>query len=271
MRCFVLLIAAVVHACAADSQPADPQLLNGYRDMYNLRFDEARQAFSRYSSSHVSDPLGPVSTAAAWLFGEFERLKILQSEFFTHNDTFLSFRRPPADASVKRNFEDAMNKARELSGVRLHEAPSDPDALLADTIRLGLAANFASLIEKKNLDALKLVKESRAIAARLLGAHPEYSDAHLAAGVENYLLSQHAAPIRWILHAGGAQTDFDTGIEELKITAEKGHYLQPYARLLLAVADLRANDKAGARRWLEVLSKEFPGNPLYRLELERLK
>jgi hypothetical protein len=271
MKVVLLIFATGVSVVAGDSQPADPLLLNGYRDMYNLRFDEARQAFSRYSNDHASDPLGPVSTAAAYLFGEFERLKILQSEFFTHNESFLNFRRPPADAGVKRRFDEAMNKARDLAAGRLRESPSDPDALLSDTIRLGLAANFASLIEKKNLDALRLVKESREIAARLLGEHPEYYDAHLAAGVENYLLSQHAAPVRWILHAGGAQTDLGTGIEELKITAEKGHYLQPYARLLLAVADLRANNKTGARAYLQVLSREFPGNPLYRQELDRLK
>jgi hypothetical protein len=238
--------------------------------MYNLRFDEAQQTFDKFRKQHPADPMGPVSTAAAHLFGEFERLKILQSEFFTHNESLFS-RKPPADPAVKRRFDEAMNTARDLSAARLRQTPLDPQALLADTIRLGLSANFLSLIEKKNLDALKQVKESRTIADKLLVARPEYYDAHLAAGVENYLLSQKAAPVRWVLHAAGAQTDMDTGIEQLKITAEKGHYLQPYARLLLAVADLRAKDSASARARLEWLAREFPGNPLYRQELEKMK
>jgi len=48
--------------------------------------------------------------------------------------------------------------------------------------------------------------------------------------------------VRWILQAGGAQTDRDKGVEDLRLTAERGLYLSPYARLLLAVAALRSND-----------------------------
>ena len=271
MKPVLILLATTAILTAADAQPVDQILVQGYRAMYNLHFDQAHQSFDRFRKDNPADPMGPVSTAAAHLFGEFERLKILQSEFFTHNESFFNFRRPPSDPSVKRRFDEAMNTARDLAATRLRQAPLDPDALLADTIRLGLSANFLSLIEKKTLDALRQVKESRAIADKLLAARPEYYDAHLAAGVENYLLSQKVAPVRWVLHATGAQTDMDTGIEQLKITAERGRYLQPYARLLLAVADLRAKDSASARVRLEWLAKEFPGNPLYRQELDRMK
>ena len=61
-------------------------------------------------------------------------------------------------------------------------------------------------------------------------------DAYLAVGVENYMLSLKPAPVRWILHMTGAQTDKETGVRQLKLTAEGGRYLRPYARLLLAVA-----------------------------------
>ncbi len=271
MKLAILLLAACGLLPAADPPVVDSTLADGYRAMYNLRFAEAHQDFDRYRKAHPADAMGPVSAAAADLFGEFERLKILQSEFFTHNESFFNLRKPPADPSVKRRFDETLASARQLSTARLRLEPQDPDALLADTIRLGLSASFLSLIEKRSLDALKQVKESRAVAARLLLARPDYYDAHLAAGVENYLLSQKAAPVRWVLNMAGAHTDLDTGIEELKITAEKGHYLLPYARLLLAVADLRAKDPASARARLEWLAGEFPGNPLYRLEADRLR
>ena len=44
-------------------------------------------------------------------------------------------------------------------------------------------------------------------------------------GVENYLFSLKPAPVRWFLQIGGAETDRDRGIEDLRLTAEKGHYL----------------------------------------------
>jgi hypothetical protein len=90
-------------------------------------------------------------------------------------------------------------------------------------------------------------------------------------GVENYLLSLKPAVVRWALRLGGAQTDKDTGIARLRITAEKGRYLKPYARLLLAVAAVRDRNPGEARRMLSWLSSEFPQNQLYREELAKLQ
>ena len=56
--------------------------------------------------------------------------------------------------------------------------------------------------------------------------------------------------MRWLLRIGGAQTDKEIGLERLRLTAEKGHYLQPYARLLLAVAALRDHRNDRARKLL---------------------
>ena len=55
------------------------------------------------------------------------------------------------------------------------------------------------------------------------------------------------------------------------MTADKGHYLLPYARLLLAVAALRDNDRIRARALLQDLADNFPQNRLYRNELAKLQ
>jgi hypothetical protein len=90
-------------------------------------------------------------------------------------------------------------------------------------------------------------------------------------GVENYLLGLNVAPIRWLLRLGGAETDKAQGLEKLRLTAQKGRYFAPYARLLLAVAALRDKDRGTTRELLEGLSREFPQNELYRKELARLQ
>jgi hypothetical protein len=105
----------------------------------------------------------------------------------------------------------------------------------------------------------------------LLTAHPDCYDAYLAIGVENYLLSLKPAPVRWVLNWSGAQTNKQEGIAKLRLTAEKGDLLQPYARMLLAVAALRDNDRATATRLLDGLVREFPHNRLYASELARVK
>jgi hypothetical protein len=60
-------------------------------------------------------------------------------------------------------------------------------------------------------------------------------------------------------------------LKNLQIAAEKGHYLRPYARLLLAVAALRDQDRGKARTLLAGLAQEFPLNHLYMRELNQLQ
>jgi len=57
---------------------------------------------------------------------------------------------------------------------------------------------------------------------------------------------------------------------ELQLTAQRGHYLAPFARILLAIAYVRDKDKLRARDLLVSLRDEFPHNPLFAQEISRL-
>jgi hypothetical protein len=261
---------ALLPLLAAETQPAT-QLDAGYRHMYNLQFDEAHKAFQNWQQDHPDDPLGPVSDAAAYLFTEFDRLHILESELFVNDQKFESRSRPAPNAELKRAFETQLAKARQLVQKALARDPHDVNALFSNVLAYGLEGDYLALIEKRDFQALKLMKEGRSIAERLLAANPACYDAYLAVGVENYLLSLKPAPVRWLLRISGAETDKTIGIEKLRITADKGHYLLPYARLLLAVAALRDNDRIRARALLQDLAANFPQNHLYRNELAKLQ
>ena len=210
--------------------------------------------------------MGPASDAAAYLFTEFDRLHILQSEFFTQDGHFYTDHKLTPDPVIKQNFEACLEKALALS----NQAPQDPNARFAALLAHGLRSDYLALIEKRYVTAFKEMKNARANAEQLLMAHPEYADAWIAIGVENYMLSLKPAPLRWLLRMSGGETDRGVGIDKLRITAEKGHYLLPFARLLLAVAALRDHDKNRARDILAGLAKEYPHNPLYSQELARL-
>ena len=215
--------------------------------------------------------MGPVSDAAAYLFSEFDRMRVLQSEFFVDNDSFLHLRRLNSDPAVKACFESALVQGQLLAERVLKGSPDDENALLASVLRLGLHADYLALVEKRYLTSLNEMKQGRDVAGKLLAAHPRCYDAYLAVGVENYMLSLKPAPIRWLLRAGGAQTDKDVGIANLRLTASNGHYLMPYARLLLAVAALRDNNRPQAKRTLAWLAGAYPRNRLYREELAKLQ
>lgn len=253
--------------CLASVGRAEPSLLDtGFRQMYNLQFNQAHRTFTEWERAHPGDAMGPVSDAAAYLFTEFDRLHILQSEFFVSEGHFYTDSKLTPDPAVKQKFEAALSKASELAA----RSPQDANAAFAAVLCHGLESDYLALIEKRYAAAFKEMKMARGLAEQLLAAHPEYYDAWIAVGVENYMLSVKPAPLRWLLKLGGGQTDRLLGMEKLRLTAEKGHYLAPFARLLLAVAALRDRDKPRARDLLAGLAREFPNNPLYTQELAGL-
>jgi hypothetical protein len=249
---------------------ADSGLDLGYRNMYNLEFAQAHKSFSAWKQLHPEDPLGPASDAAAYLFAEFDRLHILQSELFVENEKFLTRENQTPDPAVKSALEGELQRGERLANGILAHAPRDANALFAKVLCVGLRADYQGLIEKRYMAALTGMKTARNLAEALVSLDSSYYDAYLAVGVENYMLSLKPTPVRWLLRLGGARTDKTEGVRKMRLTAENGHYLLPYARLLLAVAALRDQNTAQARQILEELAREFPRNQLYRNELARL-
>lgn len=214
--------------------------------------------------------MGPVSDAAAYLFTEFDRLKILRSDFFTEDKTFLNSKKPKPDLEIKQAFEEDLRRSQKLAEAILGRSPDDESALFATVTRLALQADYAALIDKQYWKALNGTKEARAYAEKLLAKNPDCYDANLAVGVENYILSLKPAPVRWVLKLTGSETDRQTGIAKLRVVAEKGHYFKPYAKVLLAITALRSNDKAEAKRLISELAHQFPDNDLFWTELAKL-
>jgi tetratricopeptide (TPR) repeat protein len=260
------LLSIPLLCAAAALGHAQPTLLDaGYRQMYNLQFAEAHQSFEQWQRQHPDDPMGFVSDAAAYLFSEFDRLHILQSEFFTHDQHFVTDHKLTPDPMLKLRFEAALATTRQLAA----RTPGDKNAMFASLLAGG-HSDYVALIDKRYVASFKEMKASRQEAERLLAADPGYCDAWVAVGVENYMLSIKPLIVRWVLRAAGGQADRDLGIEKLRLTAAKGHYLAPFARLLLAVAAMREGDAPQARALLTGLAQEFPRNPLFPQELERL-
>jgi hypothetical protein len=265
-----VLWAATPGQYACGEVPQASALDAGYENMYNLQFVAAHQFFAQYQQSHPDDPMGPVSNATAYLFYEFDRLKILRSDFFADNKKFLGGSKIAPDPKVVIVFEAELVKARQLAEARLKKNPADQDALLAGVMATALDSYYKALIQKQYRKALTEIEQSQGESLELLKACADCYDGYLAAGFENYLLSQKPAPERWMLRRTGAQTNKQIGINELRIVADKGRYLKPYAKVLLAIAALRDHKKQEARSYLAELSEEFPQNDLFRQELKKL-
>ena len=108
-------------------------------------------------------------------------------------------------------------------------------------------------------------------AKKLLVVAPDAADAYLGLGMANYFIGSLPGPKKFFLGFAGIHGDKKAGIQQLEIAAEHGHYLRPFAKILLALAALREKKTEVARTQLKELVAEFPENPLFTKELAKLK
>ncbi len=271
LRVVVALVAALLLAPAAraDEPPLTP-LEQGFRSMYGLDFASARRVFEQWREAHPLDPLGPMAEAASILFAELDRSGVLQAQFLVNDSTFTVKKASAVPPSVKDQFETALADAERLARARLRENPREADALFAQTMVYGLRADYSALIEGRGMASLSYTRQATRTGQILLGVAPDYADAYLSIGISQYIVGSLIAPLRWVLRIAGYSADKSEGMEQLKLTADRGRFLGPFARILLTIAYLREHDTQRARAMLVGLEREFPTNPLFARELERI-
>jgi hypothetical protein len=123
--------------------------------MYDLDFSTAEAKLAQFSLEHPDDPMGPAAQAASRLFSILEQHKILQTEFFVSDDRFTQHKKFTPDTTMRTHMEVALHRAEQLAAQMLKEKPADENALFAMTLVYGLRADYAALVERQDLAALR--------------------------------------------------------------------------------------------------------------------
>jgi hypothetical protein len=266
---FIAPLATATSTAVDDSNPAFttvPELAEGFHLMYAQQFAEAREVFRTWESDHVDEPFVQIALAASYLFEELYRQGVLTSDFFLNEKRFLHGIDGKPDPGRMKDFRDALQRARELARNRMKQNPKDPDALFALALASGMESDADAILEKKQLDGLKRMKEANEYAKQLLAQRPDADDAYVALGAANYIIGSLNPGYRLALWFGGIHGDKKLGMEQLQKTADGGRYLKPFAKILLALSARREKQNALAQKLLLELSQEFPANPLYASE-----
>ena len=278
---FVLCLLAALSARASGNSPktADPAietgpsgaaLETGFRNLYELNFQGAREQFLSYQKLEPSDPLGKAAEAASYLYEEFNEKGVFTSEFFLNDNKLLNGVQGKASANRNEPFVDADHEARQMAQQYLQSHPNDPRGLLALTLADGMESDYDGIIAKKQLAALSMMRQAEREANQLLAIDPNAQDAYVALGASSYIIGCMPGMKRAFLWFGGVHGDRLKGMQEMQLAADNGHYLQPFAKILLALACEREHQMDRARKLLTELAAEFPANPLYAHEIALL-
>ena len=260
---FILLLAFLIEAPSARgadrtvSLPAEASV--GLRLIYDGRSEAAIPLARELQAANPNDPLGYLLEAEAMWWKIYCQALELRYGFVG------AWRRPKRADDVA--YFALADKTIALAEARLKEKET-PELHFYAAISYALKARLNALREERLAIARAGVR-GREHILRAIALDHEFADAYMGIGVYNYYvdtLSGIAKVLRFFMGIPGG--DKREGMRQLERAIAAGGMSAPEARFYLAV-NLRDHDRQYERAaaLLEPLVKEYPQNPLFRLQL----
>lgn len=259
----VVTLASLVTVAA--QKELDKLRSEGYEALYNLDYEGARKRFQKMTEIAPDNPAGAQCYASSlWVQQLNEAWELKSTLYSTDEDTKSKTK---VDRRQVDEFRNWTRRAKQLSEARLRKNPRDIDALYFLGAAEGLEAAFAAGVERKFMAALRSGSSSVDHHREVLKLSPQFHDAELTIGLQNYVVGSLPLPAKMIAATMGVRGSKKRGLEGLERVASEGHWARDIARVLLV--DLYKRE----RRWTDAitmareLSEKYPRNYLFKLQM----
>lgn len=272
-----LLCAAAGTACAQASpkfDPAahtvplnlDPVVRDGYEHFYNLDYDGAEARFEAVQKSHPDEPMAYDYLLMVDIFRELYHQDLLDTTYYAH-DSFLSSKRNVSipDATRQR-IESLTNKVMTLCDQRIKANGQDKNAYFARGYAKGLHAAFITLADHSYAAAARQGYSARNDSEQVLKIDPEYADAKMAVGIQQFAVASLPRFVRLMVGIMGVGGNRERGLELLRDAAAHGVATKVESKTTLSLFlrhEARYPEALAVQRGL---AEQYPHDFLFRLE-----
>ena len=237
----------------------------GYEALYNLDYEGARKRFREMIQLAPDSPSGPQCFAASLWVQQLNESWELKSTLYS-TKAYTDGKRK-ADATQVAEFRKWIRQTKMLSEAKLKQNPRDIEALYFLGAAEGLDAAYSAAVEKKYRSALSKGSDAVDRHKEVLKLAPDFRDAELTIGLQNYIVGSLPLPLKMIAGTMGVRGSKKRGLETLERVSVEGQWSRDLARVLLI--DLYKREK----RWKDSvatarqLSEKYPRNYLFKLQM----
>jgi len=250
----------------SDALNYDPVVREGYEHFYNLDYDGALARFEQVLKAHPQDPMAMDYVLMATVFRELYHQDLLDTTYYAH-DNFLTTKREVQVPSMTRaRIESLMNDAVALCDQRIKANAKDKDAYFARGYARGMHAAFITLADHSFVTAAHQGLQARSDSEQVLKLDPEYADAKMAVGIQQFAVASLPRFVRVMVGMFGVGGNKEHGLELLREASAHGVVTSVESRTALSLFlrhDARYQEAIVVE---EGLAKEYPHDYLFRLE-----
>jgi tetratricopeptide (TPR) repeat protein len=237
----------------------------GYQALYNLDYEGARRRFQKMIDLAPDHPAGPQCFAASLWIQQLNESWELKSTLYS--DKAYKNEKTKVDQRQVNEFRKWTRRTKQLAEARLRKNARDVEALYFLGAAEGLEAAYSAAVERKFMAALRTGSSAVDHHRKVLELSPEFYDAELSIGLQNYVIGSLPLPMKLLAKSVGVSGSKKKGLKELEHVAKEGEWGRDVARVLLVHLYKREQRWDDAIATARELSERFPRNYLFKLQL----
>jgi len=204
------------------------------------------------------------------IFRELYRQDLLDTTYYAHDSFLTSKRSVPVPQATRDRIESLTNSAIALCDRQIKQNPNDANAYFARGFARGMHAAFITLVDHSYVAAARQGYASRNDSEATLKIDPNYADAKMAIGIQQFAVASLPRLVRMLVGIAGVGGNKEKGLDLLREAAAHGIVTPIESRTSLSLFlrhDARYPEAIVVQKGL---ADQFPHDYLFRLEVANL-
>ena len=243
-----------------------PQVREALDHFYNLDY---QGALTRFEAIQKANPQSVIATGyvlMVLIFRELYHQDLLDTTYYAHDSFLTSKRSVPVPQATRDRIEQLTNSAIAMADQQIKDNPSNANAYFARGYARGMHAAFITLVDHSYVAAARQGLASRNDSEQALKIDPDYADAKMAMGIQQFAVASLPRILRIMIGITGVTGNKEKGLDLLRESAAHGLVTNIESRTALSLFlrhDARYPEALAVQHGLAV---EYPRDYLFRLE-----
>jgi hypothetical protein len=247
-----------------------PQVHEALDHFYNLDY---QGALTRFEAIQKANPQSAIATGyilTTLVFRELYQQDLLDTTYYAHDSFLTSKRNVPVPQANRDRIEQLTNSAIALADQQIKADPNDVNAYFARGYARGIHAAFITLCDHSFVAAARQGLSSRNDSESALKIDPNYADAKMAIGIQQFAVASLPRLVRMLVGIAGVGGNKERGLDLLRESAAHGVVTPIESRTALSLFlrhDARYPEAIVVQKGL---ADQYPHDYLFRLEVANL-
>ncbi len=277
IRNLIVLLLALTLAAFASAQSYDPaahtdpinltpQVREAHEHFYNLDYDGALSRFEAIQRANPQNPMATDYVQMVLIFRELYHQDLLDTTYYAHDSFLTSKRSVPVPQATRDRIEQLTNSSIAMCDQLLKADPNNKNAYFARGYARGMHAAFITLVDHSYVSAAKQGYASRSDSEQALKIDPDYADAKMAIGIQQFAVASLPRILRIMIGITGVTGNKEKGLDLLREAAAHGVVTNVESRTALSLFlrhDARYPEALAVQHGL---AEQYPRDYLFRLE-----